>query len=221
MQVNNNKCVYRHRRLDTYEVFYVGIGTPKRPYEMWDRSILWKRVKNKAKGVIVEILAENLTLEDAYDLEKLLITEYGRKDLKTGSLCNLTDGGDGSYNTIKTIETRKKLSKALKGRVFSEQHLKNLTEANRKVVRSPQTIKKLRNGPTVFKKGHSLHTKEQIEKLIKRSSKKVVCTTTGKVWNKIKDCALENNINYSHLSNMVSGRRKNNTTFRLIEDDNQ
>jgi hypothetical protein len=218
MAVINNKCVYRHRRLDTYEVFYVGIGTPKRPYELWDRSKFWKRIKNKAGGVIIEVLAENLTLKDAYDLEKLLISEYGRRDNNTGVLVNHTDGGDGSYNTVVSEETRRKISLINKGKKFTDQHKKRITESLKKAVRSEETLEKLRKGSTVFKKGHSLHTKEQLEKLVQRSSKKVICIITGKIWNKMKDCAIENNISSTHLSNMLSGRSTNKTTFKYLEN---
>lgn len=31
--MENNICVYRHRRLDTNQVFYVGIGTKYRPFK--------------------------------------------------------------------------------------------------------------------------------------------------------------------------------------------
>ena len=40
-------------------------------------------------------IAENLTEEDAFSLEKSQIKEYGRIDNGTGCLRNLTDGGEG------------------------------------------------------------------------------------------------------------------------------
>ena len=39
-------------------------------------------------------VAENLTEEDAMQMEKMYIKKYGRKDLGTGILYNRTDGGD-------------------------------------------------------------------------------------------------------------------------------
>lgn len=46
-------------------------------------------------------------------LEMFLISLYGRIDLKTGSLSNLTDGGDGILNSP---ETYQKISKSLLGK---------------------------------------------------------------------------------------------------------
>lgn len=88
--------VYQHRRNDTNEVFYVGIGTQKRrAYSTKARSKLWHNTVNKAYGYSVELLFEELTWEEACLQEILLITNLGRKDLGTGLLVNLTNGGEG------------------------------------------------------------------------------------------------------------------------------
>lgn len=85
--------VYRHRRLDNNEIFYVGIGTnKKRAYEKVGRNNLWQKVTVKTEYT-VEIIAEEITMEDARELEIFLILIYGRKDLSTGILANLTGGG--------------------------------------------------------------------------------------------------------------------------------
>jgi len=106
-----NNCVYRHRRNDTNEVFYVGVGVYDRPYCKSHRSTWWKRIEAKA-GRTVEILAEDLGEEDAFELECLLISEYG-----LDNLCNLTAGGERGPKGYKwTDEQRRKFSKACLGR---------------------------------------------------------------------------------------------------------
>lgn len=87
--------VYRHRD-NLNNVFYVGIGKKEsRAYDYLHRSNFWKRYSKKY-GVNTEIIAENISYEDAKELEILLISEYGRRDLGKGMLVNMTDGGDGS-----------------------------------------------------------------------------------------------------------------------------
>jgi len=88
--------VYRHRRIDTNEIFYIGIGKNKsRAYQKSKskRSTFWLNIVNKT-DYQVEIIAEELTWEEACELEIFLINEYGRKDLGTGSLVNMSEGGE-------------------------------------------------------------------------------------------------------------------------------
>ena len=111
--------VYRHRRLDINEIFYIGIGKSKsRAYQIRSRNEFWKNITNKT-DYSVEIIAENLDVEDAKELECFLIQEYGRKDLGLGQLVNLTDGGDGCINFSDI--TKNKISQSLKGKFQSEE----------------------------------------------------------------------------------------------------
>jgi hypothetical protein len=89
--------LYYHRRLDTDEVFYVGIGEPGRAYQAGRgrRSVYWNRIAKKY-GYRVEILEEGLSWYQACELEKMLIALHGRQDLGYGPLVNMTDGGDGT-----------------------------------------------------------------------------------------------------------------------------
>lgn len=110
--------VYRHIRLDKNEPFYIGIGVDniyKRAKDKCRRSDVWKRVVNK-HGYKVEIIFDNIS----YDLAKIkeieFISIYGRKDLGTGILFNMTSGGDGTVNKVISNEYREKLSLAAKNR---------------------------------------------------------------------------------------------------------
>ena len=95
---NKQIIVYRHRRLDNYEVFYVGIAsTLYRPYNKTSRNKFWKNIVSKT-NYNVEIIATVEDWKTACELEEFLIQEYGRRDLKTGTLVNMTDGGDGLNN---------------------------------------------------------------------------------------------------------------------------
>ena len=63
----------------------------------------------------IQFIKKNLTDAEAIALEIELIAKYGRKDLGTGILRNLTDGGEGMLNPSPVI--RKKLSDAKLGKL--------------------------------------------------------------------------------------------------------
>lgn len=127
--------VYRHRRLDTNEIFYVGIGVREnRPYSKKNRNKYWRNIINKT-NYEVEILVTDLSWEDACELEILLIKEYGRKDLKTGCLVNMTDGGEGVAGATytrkpPTEETKLKIKNSLTGIKHTQDRINKNKKSN-------------------------------------------------------------------------------------------
>lgn len=106
--------LYRHIRRDTNEVFYIGIGSDSdgkyvRAYSHKQRSTFWKNITKLSK-YIVEIVLDNLSWDKACEKEKEFILLYGRKDLNTGTLCNLTNGGEGVFGYKHSQERLDKLS---------------------------------------------------------------------------------------------------------------
>ena len=113
----NDWIVYRHIRLDKNTPFYIGIGKEaSRPDNKKDRSVFWKSIINKTE-YIVEILFDNLTKDQAIKKEIEFIKLYGRVDLKTGTLCNLTMGGEGTgeLNNDLELARREKIKNTLTG----------------------------------------------------------------------------------------------------------
>ena len=94
--------VYEYLREDGTP-YYVGKGTGKR----WQETHSVK-IPPKERVRFVE---DQLTEQAAWDLEMFLIAKYGRKDLGTGILRNLTNGGDGASGHIHSVETKIKMSK--------------------------------------------------------------------------------------------------------------
>jgi predicted GIY-YIG superfamily endonuclease len=115
--------VYRHIRLDKHEPFYIGIAKDKnRPYNKKDRSSFWKRITSKSE-YRVEILFEGLKKEEAIAKEMEFIKLYKRSDLKQGTLCNMTSGGEGTGNLNKDLESIRvaKIKSSLIGRKHSNE----------------------------------------------------------------------------------------------------
>lgn len=100
--------IYRHIRHDKNEPFYIGKGTKadncvthkvvyRRAYSKLDRNYIWKGITNRT-DYTVEIIYETDSRKEIDKKEIEFIQLYGRIDKGTGTLCNLTDGGDGQYN---------------------------------------------------------------------------------------------------------------------------
>ena len=105
--------VYRHIRLDKNEPFYIGIGEdPQRPYDRCksSRNNHWMNIIKKTE-YRVDILFDDLTWEEACEKEKEFIKLYGRKDLGTGTLVNLSDGGEGTPGRIVSQKVKNFMSK--------------------------------------------------------------------------------------------------------------
>jgi len=97
--------VYAHRRKDTNNIFYIGIG--KDLYRMGkktNRNKYWHNIVNKF-GYTKELIHKDISWSDACEFEKFYIALYGRKDKNKGSLVNLTYGGEGKPNKyLKSID---------------------------------------------------------------------------------------------------------------------
>jgi len=204
-------CLYRHIRLDKNEPFYVGIGkNVKRAYNIYNRSAYWGKIVKK-HGYEVEILLEDLTWEEACIKEKEFISLYGRKDLGLGTLCNLTNGGDGTLGIKRSEEYILKLSERQKdgkaywcGKKRSEETKKKISNANKGKSPSLETKEKLRLTSTGTRNAwFGKHT---------AISKKVIDTDTNIIYESIADCM--KHTKYKKLHEKLSEQRKNNTPIK-------
>jgi hypothetical protein len=120
---------YAYLRKGDRTPYYIGKGRGKRAY---DSSHSVKVPDDKDRIIF---LKQNLTEEEAFNHEKYMIAVFGRKDLGTGILRNMTDGGEGPSNP--SPETRRKNSERNR-KAYEEgtNPLSKLTEEERKKYRS-------------------------------------------------------------------------------------
>jgi len=108
--------------------YYAGKGKCNRGFISYGHIV--KCPSDRSKIIVQDWSSEH----EAFEAEKFLITFYGRADLGTGCLRNLTDGGEGFSGLSE--ETRRKMSEALKGnthcvgRILSEETRNKMRESS-------------------------------------------------------------------------------------------
>jgi hypothetical protein len=202
--------LYRHIRLDKNEPFYIGIGSDsayKRAYEKSNRNKYWKNISNKTEYQ-VEIILEDLTWEEACEKEKEFIKLYGRILEGFGTLCNITEGGDGVLGMKHTEETKNKIRKDNKRPEKMLVCMENL-----KKMQTPEAKAKAlanRDYEQISKK-RVLNT--DYSKIKKASEKAVIQYSLGgvliKTWNSITEaCSNIMNLHDTNVSKCCKGLRK-------------
>ncbi len=204
IQEEGQHYLYRHIRLDNNQVFYVGIGTKQKiklykrafEYSKGRRTSHWKNVVDKTKYK-VDILLESDNYEFIKEKEKEFITLYGRKDLGSGTLINMTDGGDGVLGRIVNEDTRKRISNKNKGHKYnvgirpSKETINKIKKAvNESYQKNPWNI------------GHDclfINTK----------------TNESKEFNTIKEGSKYYNLNYSCCIRVAKGERNHTGGFQI------
>lgn len=110
----NRFYIYAHWRNDTGGLFYIGKGCRDRAAQTVGRSALWKNIVNKV-GFTFSILFDRMTEEQAFEKEKELIKQYGRKSLGSGPLINFSEGGQGHSGYKQSEKTKEAKSIRFKG----------------------------------------------------------------------------------------------------------
>lgn len=151
----NRFYVYAYLREDLTP-FYIGKGTGNR-INQTHRHTYVKPPEDRSRRVFI---CKNMLHEDALSLEKLVIKCYGRKDLGTGILRNLTDGGEGASGLVipqhlrdatsklhkgrkRPPETGPKISKSKIGFKFTEESKAKMSAAQKGRKLSPERIKQM------------------------------------------------------------------------------
>jgi hypothetical protein len=215
--------VYRHIRLDKNQPFYIGIGSSKfynRAKRVKNRNSIWQRIYDKTE-IKIEIILDDLSIEEARIKEKEFIALYGRININTGILSNLTDGGEGAFGYVLTEEHRNKVSESNRRRIYTEEDRKNISIRHTGRIKSKETREKLSNSiknSQKFKdsikervlnfKGFK-HTEETKLYLGQIRKKKVLQKSLDgsiiKIWDSVKDAKL---LGFKNISNCCTGLNK-------------
>jgi phosphosulfolactate synthase (CoM biosynthesis protein A) len=118
--------------------YYIGKGSGRRAFIGAARRI--HKPLDKARILIQEFPDE----QSAFAAEKFLISYYGRLDLETGCLRNLTDGGEGPSGFIAAPETRRKISESKKNLSPESRLRMSLSHRDQKI--SAEHVAALRSG---------------------------------------------------------------------------
>lgn len=213
--------LYRHIRLDTGKPFYIGIGTKvdysrpySRSYSIKDRNNFWKNIVNKTTYEI-EIILESNDYEFVKQKEIEFITLYGRKDLKKGTLCNMTDGGDGITGKYKNQpiyiynKKGKYISKCLS--LHEAFLLTNVTKTKIISICKKRYRCKFSHGFT-FRYYYKPYIKRELINKLKRP---VIDTSTNIIYESISSASLDLKINEATLYYYLIGKRKNKTSLQF------
>jgi hypothetical protein len=197
--------VYAYCRKDG-TFYYIGKGKPERPY-VWRGKRGINPPKDRSR---VLILHHGLPEDLAFDYEKRLILFYGRKDLGTGLLKNMTDGGEGVSGYTHTEETKSILSVRTK-----ETHIRNRDEEGKSAIarRAGQAMNRVKHSEK-DEYGRSLAGKSS--NFAKKSRPiQVTNSRTGEVFkfaNSV-DAALHLNLNSRCLRRVASGERNHHKGY--------
>jgi group I intron endonuclease len=231
MGTQNNIVVYRYLRTDIDQPFYIGIGTLKRARDTkWGRSAFFKRIRDKHQ-IELEILEDELDWNTAAEKEKWWIKFYGRINIGSGILCNLTDGGEGrigckqsaeSIQKMKdtkakrgphpmlgnthTAEARAKISAGLTGRIVSEETRKKISESEKgkKKTRTPKLLQALAN-----RIGNTYNVRT------------VINIVTGETFSSVRLAAASIGMRDATLGRKLRGERVNDTDFTFLTNKPQ
>ena len=157
---NNNFYTYQLIDPRTNKPFYIGKGTGDRMNQhmieargcrdKWTNKIkcqIINSIENLGRKVIVEKIQDNVSEDEAYDMEIALILQYGKIIDGSGILSNIADGGQGGNGIGKPVQ-----SYTTTGALI--QSFKTLKEAARIVGVHKSTICAALNGRTTMAGGY-------------------------------------------------------------------
>ena len=227
----NNFCVYIHKNKINNKV-YIG-QTGQKPEKRWDNgkgyitsSKFWNAIQKYGWDNFEHIIIkENLTAEEANELEEKLILEYHSQEDDYGY--NINYGGN---NHTHTEDTKRKIGEAnhiaLQGIKWSEEHRALMSKimsgegnpfyGKHHTEETKKKISESRKGKHSGEEHHFYgkhHTEEELKKMSEnrrnKGGKQVICLNTKEIFNTANEaarwCGLSNG---SGINQVCHGQRK-------------
>lgn len=148
--------VYQYLR-DDGTPYYIGKGKGRRAWQWHLRSNGTNMMPQDSSKI--QIIKENLSEADATALEILLIEQYGRKDLGTGILRNMTNGGEGMSGHIRPQSAIDSQKKKITGKQRPQEVIDRIAKSNTGKKRSDETKRKLSESHTGLKQSEETKKK--------------------------------------------------------------
>jgi len=98
--VKRGYYVYLHKDRATGEIFYVGKGSGNRAYDTSSRSSRWReRVRSLPGGWDVEIVSQDMSELEAFELEAELVDRYREAEADGKEIANVGSGGESTLSS--------------------------------------------------------------------------------------------------------------------------
>lgn len=204
--------IYRHIRIDKNEPFYIGIGTKSEQdlkYGYYGRASakhidnnIWLKIIAKTEWRW-EILLESDDRKFISEKEKEFILLYGRKCDNSGTLANLTLGGEENHGYKHSDEAKRKISESQKGKPgrrlgakLTPEQCEKFSEIQKEVANRPEMLEfrkeKMMGNTYMLGKIHSDESKKKMSESAKKrriNAKTIKC----KLIDKLNDLSWEAN----------------------------
>ena len=196
--------------------YYIGKGTSRRAYQNSSRN--FKAPTDKSK---IQIISNNLTETEAFALEITLISLFGRIDLGTGCLRNLTNGGEGASGCIRPKEA---INKSIKTRIKNNTMNVNSPESiakakiTRKENNTPWTTPEATSKQMSTKRKNNTvttitpeSTARSVASRIANGNSKITPETVAKILNSKRINGTMNSSTPESIAKGLETKKKNNT----------
>lgn len=211
--------LYLHRRPDTGAIFYIGRGKHytrstkfRRALDTERRNEIWWRIVNKNEGIFnVEIILECDSIDEIFEYERQMIAIFGKIIDGNGSLCNITDGGDGCEGFKHSSEA---ITKMKARHAVNPQHSDHF--------RKPEFIENHKKTVLIgnkFSLGKypSAETKAKMRAShIGKHGEQVVDQKTGTVYRSVREASAATGIHVETLYKYLQGKRHNYSSMRYL-----